>query len=223
MSEEQSTDRFLECLRLTDILEGNDSNDKEDKGGFTRGGAIQEDCDEYADRKGIPHFSVHDLTPEQRTELFRILYYNEARCDLLPAPLDFVLYQYAVNRYPQAAVKMLQIALGLGVCDGVLSPNGATITKVRGMGARTTCGLLLTEQAHNYERIVMKSNTKVKAWFAAGKKGEDPKDQRSFGPGWLNRCEKVAVMAGVLWTAPSGLREWLDQQHTDYKAGISPA
>ncbi len=216
-------DRFPECLRLTDILEGNDSNDKNDKGGFTRGGAIQSDCDEYADLKKIPRFSIHTLTPAMRADIFRTLYFDCGRFDLLPAPLDFITYQYAVNRYPAAAVKQLQLALGVAFADGVLSAGGATLGKVRLTGTRISCGLLLTAQAHNYESIVRHSNDKLKAWAAEGRQEPAPADQREFARGWLDRCEKAAELAQLAWTLPAGLREAMEKQHNDFKAGIYPA
>jgi hypothetical protein len=217
--------RFLEVLELTDRLEGGDSNDAQDKGGFTRKGAIQSDCDAWADKNGIPRFSIKDLDEARRRAIFKQLYFDEARCGNFGAPLDFIIYQYAVNFIPQTAIKRLQMALGLGLVDGSAGPLTVEAAAARGWAPCSL--LLLARQAAHYQSIVERSNAKLAAWIKLKAANPDlnedrPKDQRSFGPGWLNRLTRAAKMVELKYQEPITIRTWLEAQHRDYVAKKNP-
>lgn len=101
------------------VYEGGYTNHPDDPGGVTLEGVIQRVFDAYCKRKGLP---VRPLTPQMRgtaswnvirDEIYREQYWDLVRGDMLPAGLDLVVFDGAVNSGPTQSIKWLQRALGV--------------------------------------------------------------------------------------------------------------
>jgi len=126
---------FDPSLALTLAHEGGFVNHPKDPGGATNKGVTQKVYDAYRVSKGETPRSVRSITNAEVKDIYRRQYWNAARCDALPAGLDYAVFDYAVNSGVGRAVKDLQRTinnvgneLGLGVRIGVDSQIGpATI------------------------------------------------------------------------------------------------
>lgn len=81
-----------------------------DTGGLTKWGIS---------KKAFPSVDIAALTYEQACELYRTHYWDRCRCDELPSPLAFLVFDCAVNQGSYTATKILQRTLGVSP-DGVL-------------------------------------------------------------------------------------------------------
>lgn len=110
---------FLKALPIELKYEGGFSNHPRDPGGVTLEGIIQRVYDAYRKRKGLP---TRPLTPQmrgtaewtaERNDIYRAQYWNAIRGDELPAGIDLVVFDGAINSGPYQSVKWLQRALGV--------------------------------------------------------------------------------------------------------------
>lgn len=117
---------FAKCMPIILAYEGGYSNHPRDPGGVTLEGIIQRVYDGYRQRKARP---LRPLRPEmrgtpdwqrERDEIYRAQYWQAVRGDELPAGIDLVVFDGAVNSGPFQSVKWLQRALGMTDCDGHL-------------------------------------------------------------------------------------------------------
>lgn len=81
-------ENFSKAFDFLIELEGYESNDALDAGGFTRYGIAQ---------KYHPEVDVSKLTKEQAKEIYLKDYWKAAGCDELPYPLDIVVFIQGVN------------------------------------------------------------------------------------------------------------------------------
>ncbi len=93
--------------------EGGYSNHPADPGGPTMQGIIQRVYDAYRTRTGQALRPVRQIERSERTAIYRSQYWDAVRGDDLPAGLDYVVFDGAVNSGPGQAAKWLQRALGL--------------------------------------------------------------------------------------------------------------
>jgi lysozyme family protein len=116
---------FSKWLTRELTYEGGFSNHPEDPGGITLEGIIQRVYDGYRQRKGRP---LQALTAKmrstaawkaERNEIYRLQYWDKIRGDELPAGVDLVVGDGAVNSGPVQSIKWLQRAVGV-TADGVL-------------------------------------------------------------------------------------------------------
>lgn len=105
--------------------EGGWVNHPADPGGVTLEGVIQRTYDAYRRRKGLslrPLTREMRRTPEwirERDEIYRLQYWDKVEADQLPAGVDYVLFDGAVNSGPVQSIKWAQRAVGLRA-DGVM-------------------------------------------------------------------------------------------------------
>lgn len=99
--------------------EGGYVNDPADPGGETKYGIS---------RRAYPALDIAALTEDDARAVYRRDYWDACRCDLLPAPLDWLVFDAAVNQGVQAAGKMLQGAVGVAV-DGKIGPATVAAAK----------------------------------------------------------------------------------------------
>lgn len=130
---------FSKCMPVILTQEGGYSNHKSDPGGVTLEGVIQRVYDGYRDRKKKPHRALTAAMRgtadwiAERNEIYRTQYWNAVRGDELPAGVDVVVFDGAVNSGPYQSAKWLQRALsaaGLygGAIDGHI--GAATLAAV---------------------------------------------------------------------------------------------
>ena len=106
------SDRF--ALAVSGVLraEGGYVDDPADPGGETKFGIS---------KAAYPALDIAALTEDDARAVYRRDYWDACRCDSLPAPLDWLVFDAAVNQGVQAAGKMLQAAVGVRA-DGQIGP-----------------------------------------------------------------------------------------------------
>jgi lysozyme family protein len=92
--------------------EGGYVNNPADPGGETKFGIS---------KRSYPHLNIKSLTREDVKPIYLHDFWLAAKCPLLPAPLRFPLFDFAVNSSVSEAVKKLQRRLGVSE-DGVIGP-----------------------------------------------------------------------------------------------------
>ena len=107
-----------------DALIGNEgtevSNDPEDPGGLSKFGISH---------RAYPDLDIVNLTIDGAKAIYLRDYWNKCGCDALPSPLNFQVFDTAVNSGIIEAAKILQLALGV-VADGHIGP--ATRAAIQG-------------------------------------------------------------------------------------------
>lgn len=101
------------ALLLSPTYEGGYSNDPKDPGGETKFGIS---------KRSYPSLDIKNLTREQVKPIYRADFWGPAGCDIVPAPLKYPLFDFAVNSDPKQAVRILQRRLGTRA-DGIIGPN----------------------------------------------------------------------------------------------------
>jgi len=140
-----------------------------DRGGETKYGIS---------KKAHPGEDIPNLTLERAGEIYRADYWNTVKGDDLPAGVDYVVFDSAVNHGPKNAGIFLQKALnrmmaGLEV-DGEIGPK--TLKAIEAIDGRPLSTDVLRERDIFYRKIV----------------AQDP-SQEAFARGWMNRLAKLAV------------------------------
>lgn len=102
---------FTFCDKRVLVYEGGKVNNPRDPGGKTNQGVIQRVYDGYRRRKGMKPRDVYLLEDAERDEIYRDQYWTPIRGDDLPAGVDLVVYDGAVNSGPVQSIKWLQRAL----------------------------------------------------------------------------------------------------------------
>jgi lysozyme family protein len=98
------------------VHEGGFSNHPADPGGATnRGVTLAVFRRHYGASMGVD--DLRAITDEQLDHIYKTGYWNACRCDELPAGIDYVVFDQAVNSGPGRAARWLQSSLGVGV-DG---------------------------------------------------------------------------------------------------------
>jgi lysozyme family protein len=166
--------RFLACLAQTLKWEGGYSNDPYDPGGATYHGIIQREYDAYRVNKGLPKQTVRKMSKVEEDEIYFNGYWDETRCDELPAGVDLCVFDFAVNSGPVTSVKKLQLAVNVKP-DGKIGP--ITLAAIESMDPDEIVTELMA-----LRRSYLKS---LKTYWR-------------FGKGWMNRCDGIERM-GLLW------------------------
>lgn len=114
-------ENFEKAFRKLLLHEGAYSNHPQDKGGVTMYGVTKRVWEEWV---GYPvdEKTMRGLTPEMVKPLYKRKYWDKVCGDDLPAGLDYVMFDAAVNSGPGRAVKWLQQALKITV-DGAFGPR----------------------------------------------------------------------------------------------------
>lgn len=93
--------------------EGGYVNNPADPGGETKFGIS---------KRSYPNLDIKNLTRDQVKPIYLKDFWLAANCPLVPAPLRFPLFDFAVNSGPSVAVKSLQTRIG-ETADGILGPK----------------------------------------------------------------------------------------------------
>lgn len=93
------------------FYEGDNVDDSRDPGGRTSRGVIQRVYDGWCRRNGVARGDVWKATDAQVAATYRELYWDRLQGDGLPAGVDFVLFDCAVNSGVGQAAKWLQRSL----------------------------------------------------------------------------------------------------------------
>ena len=121
-------DRFAACVAEVLRHEGGYVDHLRDPGGCTHRGITQRTLEGWR-REPVTCADVRALTEAEARAIYRAHYWNAVRGDDLPAGLDLIALDAAVNSGRRRAVLWLQEALGGIAVDGVIGPQ--TLRAVR--------------------------------------------------------------------------------------------
>jgi lysozyme family protein len=154
---------FDKAFELVVGVEGGYVNDPRDPGGETKYGITKRSYPE-ARHRGITLDGCEEHLPAG-------YWTHSAKCDQLPWPLAYFVFDAAVNQGWQNAVKLLQKSVGT-VQDGVLGNN--TLAAIQRANQKELCGIYMADRALRY----------------TGTRNFDV-----YGRGWLKRLFVVAMEA----------------------------
>lgn len=143
-----------------------------DPGGMTNLGVTKRVWENWIGRE-VDEAEMRALTPQLIGPLYRKNYWDKIKGDDLPAGLDYVVFDAAVNSGPSRAAKWLQSAAG-AVPDGLIGP--ATL---RAVASSPACELI---SAYQDKRLKFLEN--LATWDA-------------FGRGWSRRVSEVSLTAST--------------------------
>ena len=157
---------------LAELLkhEGGFVNHPSDPGGATNLGVTQAVWEDWIDR-AVSEENMKALTPAKVAPLYRELYWDRIKGDKLPAGVDYVVFDAAVNSGVSRAAKWLQTTVA-AVADGAI-------------GEQTLKLVLLT----NPQMLIDKYSAN-RLEFLKGRS-----TWPTFGKGWERRVEEVRVAA----------------------------
>lgn len=168
-------DRSLEHLLES---EGGWSNHPSDRGGATMYGVTQATYNAWRALVKRPKQSVKLISHEEARELYGTMYWKEAGCDRLPWPINYLVFDAAVNSGPERSLKWMQAALGLHQ-DGKIGPKTvqAALEVVESGNARKL--LAIVDQRVQFLASLVRRST----------------SQLDFLLGWWRRTQKILAVA----------------------------
>ena len=156
---------LTEAISNLKLLEGGIGTEPD--GQAVNEGIDQSSWDLYCLGKGIPTQSVDTLTPEQIAAFYGESYWFPLRCDMLPDPIPFALFQYELNTSGAGAkgraVRDLQLVLGVAP-DGIMGP--LTVEAARNNPDPKKVTLLLLDRQDAWYEELWKANPEdpIKGW-----------------------------------------------------------
>lgn len=147
-------------------LEGGYSDDAKDPGGKTRYG-ITEAVARAHSYAGL----MSQLPLTLAKEIYRKSYWDACHCDAIPWPLSLYVFDAAVNQGVQAAIQLLQHALGT-VQDGIIGQQ--------------TLSLAASSTSWHAARFMS-----LRALRYTGTRNFD-----TYGAGWFSRLFLVSIAGG---------------------------
>jgi lysozyme family protein len=181
--------RFADCVAIVLKHEGGFVDHPADPGGATnhgvslryartRGSLFDLDADGDVDRADILL-----VTPAKAAMVYREWFWRDVRGDHLPAGMDLVAFDYAVNSGPGRAIKALQRAVGAQP-DGFIGPATLGSVRLAAPNARAVVDAVCDERLA-FLRAARHGVTGALLW-------------PSFGRGWQRRVDDVRARARVM-------------------------
>ncbi|WP_262265508.1 glycoside hydrolase family 108 protein [Microvirga yunnanensis] len=174
-----ATDRYQASLKIVLVHEGGYVNHPKDPGGATNKGVTQRVYDGYRKRNGLPVRSVKFISDKEVAEIAKRQYWDAVKGDLLPAGVDFVLFDGAYNSGPSQSIKWAQRAVGVKV-DGILGE--ATLAAI--------------ENHPDHDKLIAEIIARRLGFLKA------LRTWPTFGKGWGKRVEQVQA-TGQAWASGS--------------------
>jgi len=112
---------FARALQRVLVYEGGYVDHPQDPGGATNKGVTLAIFQRFYGASMTPE-DLRAITDVQLEHIYKTGYWNTCQCDALPAGIDYVVFDQAVNSGPGQSAKWLQAALGVAV-DGGLGPQ----------------------------------------------------------------------------------------------------
>lgn len=168
-------ERFERCLRAVLRHEGGYVDHPRDPGGATNLGVTLGTAKAYRlDLDGDGDVDKNDvrlLTPDTAAPVYRDGYWLKAACDKLPAGVDYMVFDLAVNSGTDRAKRYLQEAV-CATADGQIGPK--TLERVG--------------RVHP-DNIIQRMGARRETFYRS--LGTFP----TFGKGWLRRLKEVTASA----------------------------
>jgi lysozyme family protein len=150
--------------------EGGFVNHPKDPGGMTNLGVTKRTWENWI-RREVDEAEMRSLTPKLIGPMYKQMYWDKIKGDDLPAGLDYVVFDAAVNSGPSRAAKWLQSAVS-AVPDGIIGP--ATLKAVQGH--------LVADAIQVYQAKRLEFLENLATWD-------------TFGRGWGRRVAEVTSTA----------------------------
>ena len=158
--------KFEQAFKILLDFEGGYSDEAGDPGGKTRFGVTEAVARANGYEGDMTEFPV-----ESAQAIYRKSYWDRCRVDDLPEPIQYAVFDAAVNSGTGQSVKWLQEAVGASV-DGIIGPG--TIQTAKMMDPQILRSKLIGKR--------LGSMTKFSDW-------------KNAGAGWANRISKILEMA----------------------------
>jgi lysozyme family protein len=160
-------------LELVLKSEGGFTTDPRDPGnrlpdgrkGSTNLGVTQANWEAYVGHP-VKWSDMRALTPEIVQPFYKKNYWDKVKGDDLPTPIDYLMFDFAVNAGPVRSIKIMQKAVGT-VQDGIFGPK--TLTAIK---------------AVPIDKLIKDFSDEKEWWYKSLK-------NHTFETGWLNRVAKV--------------------------------
>ena len=159
-------DNFDEALKAVLHHEGGYVNHPSDPGGMTNLGCTKRVWEEWCGHE-VDEKAMRALTPADVAPLYKAKYWDKIKGDDLPAGVDYVVFDAAINSGPGRAAKWLQSCVGVEP-DGGIGPK--TLAAVAAFDANTLID--------DYAKRRLSFLTDLPTW-------------PTFGKGWGRRVEEV--------------------------------
>jgi lysozyme family protein len=114
-------DNFDAALKAILHHEGGFVNHPKDPGGMTNLGVTKKVWEEWVGHE-VDEKTMRGLTPEIVGPMYKVKYWDKVKGDDLPAGVDYVVFDAAVNSGPGRAAKWLQACVGVDP-DGGIGPK----------------------------------------------------------------------------------------------------
>ena len=150
--------------------EGGYVNHPKDPGGMTNLGVTKRVWEEWVGHQ-VDEQAMRGLTPEKVAPMYKAKYWDRVRGDDLPAGVDYVVFDAAINSGPGRAAKWLQTAVG-AVPDGAI--GSGTL--------RAVADLPVDDVLSKYQQTRLVFLQSLPTWD-------------TFGKGWGRRVTEVASAA----------------------------
>ena len=121
-------ENYAQALKQVLKYEGGYVDHPKDPGGPTNKGVTQAVYDSWRKTQNLPTQSVRNINDSEVAAIYKNLYWDRISGDLLPAGVDFAVFDFAVNSGVSRAAKMLQSVVGV-TQDGVIGPATIQATK----------------------------------------------------------------------------------------------
>lgn len=159
-------ENFTKALRAVLKHEGGYVNNPKDPGGMTNLGVTKKVWEEWVGHP-VGESEMRALTPAIVAPMYRKKYWDAIRGDEMPAGLDYLMFDFAINAGPGRAIKTMQKAIGT-------NPDGA-------IGPKTMQALRDANQTDLVAKFSMEKELFYKALptFA------------TFGKGWMRRVAEA--------------------------------
>lgn len=166
-------ENFSKALQAVLLHEGGYVHHPRDPGGMTNLGVTKKVWEAWIG-KVVGEKEMRALTPATVAPLYKKQYWDAVKGDELPAGLDYLMFDFAVNAGPGRAIRTMQKALGTKP-DGVIGP-------------RTIAALKAADPTDLIAKFSMEKELFYKALptFA------------TFGKGWLRRVDEAKSHAVTL-------------------------
>lgn len=152
---------FTQCMTVILAEEGGLAHHRRDPGGLTKFGISQ---------RAYPNLDIASLTREQALSIYRADYWMKIHGDALPAGLDLLVLDTAINMGCLTAAMLLQDALCITM-DGQIGP-------------------ITLAHAHQAMPAILGDYGALRAWRYEINRNED-----AFGKGWFRRLFRLHDIA----------------------------
>lgn len=120
-----------------------------DQGGATQLGVTMPALQAWLHRP-VTVEDIRALTPARVAPLYRADYFNASHCNQLPAGLDLMVFDEAVNEGVGRAIRHLQQAVGVAA-DGMFGPK--TLAAVQALDVATAINRIHADNADYYASL----------------------------------------------------------------------